>query len=39
MLKIGILGCGRIGQVHARSIKALDGAEVMAVADALPAAA
>ncbi|WP_424178821.1 inositol 2-dehydrogenase [Yoonia sp. TsM2_T14_4] len=39
MLKIGILGCGRIGQVHARSIKALDGAEVVAVADALPAAA
>ena len=39
MLRIGLLGCGRIGQVHARSIKALDDAEVVAVADALPAAA
>ena len=39
MLKIGLLGCGRIGQVHARSIKALDDARVVAVADALPAAA
>ena len=39
MLRIGILGCGRIGQVHARSIKALEGARVVAVADAIPAAA
>lgn len=39
MLKIGIVGCGRIGQVHARSIKAIDGATVAAVADALPEAA
>ncbi len=39
MLRIGILGCGRIGQVHARSIRALDDARVTAVADALPAAA
>ncbi len=38
-LKFGLLGCGRIGQVHARSIKALDGATVVAVADALPEAA
>jgi len=38
-LQIGLLGCGRIGQVHARSIKALDGATLVAVADALPAAA
>jgi myo-inositol 2-dehydrogenase/D-chiro-inositol 1-dehydrogenase len=38
-LKIGLLGCGRIGQVHARSIKALDDATVVAVADALPEAA
>jgi myo-inositol 2-dehydrogenase/D-chiro-inositol 1-dehydrogenase len=38
-LRIGLLGCGRIGQVHARSIRALDGAEVVAVADAVPAAA
>jgi myo-inositol 2-dehydrogenase/D-chiro-inositol 1-dehydrogenase len=39
MLKIGILGCGRIGQVHARSIKGLDDATIVAVADALPGAA
>lgn len=39
MLKIALLGCGRIGQVHARSIKALDDASVVAVADALPEAA
>ncbi|WP_299736729.1 inositol 2-dehydrogenase [uncultured Roseobacter sp.] len=34
MLKIGLLGCGRIGQVHARSISRIDGAVVTAVADA-----
>jgi myo-inositol 2-dehydrogenase/D-chiro-inositol 1-dehydrogenase len=34
MLNIGILGCGRIGQVHARSIGQIDGATVTAVADA-----
>lgn len=39
MLRIGLLGCGRIGVVHARSIKALDGAKVVAVADAMPDAA
>jgi myo-inositol 2-dehydrogenase/D-chiro-inositol 1-dehydrogenase len=39
MLGIGILGCGRIGQVHARSIRNLDNARVVAVADAMPAAA
>lgn len=39
MLKIGLLGCGRIGQVHARSIAQLDGIKVGAVADAMPAAA
>lgn len=38
-LRIGLLGCGRIGQVHARSIKALDDAEVAAVADAVSEAA
>jgi myo-inositol 2-dehydrogenase/D-chiro-inositol 1-dehydrogenase len=38
-LKIGLLGCGRIGQVHARSIRAMDGVSVVAVADALPDAA
>jgi predicted dehydrogenase len=26
MLNIGILGCGRIGQVHARSVNHVDGA-------------
>lgn len=39
MVNIGILGCGRIGQVHGLSIRALDQARVVAVADALPAAA
>ena len=39
MLRLGILGCGRIGQVHARSIRALEEAHIVAVADALPAAA
>lgn len=39
MLNIGLLGCGRIGQVHARSISQIDGARVAAVADAFPAAA
>ncbi|SOH92848.1 myo-inositol 2-dehydrogenase / D-chiro-inositol 1-dehydrogenase [Monaibacterium marinum] len=39
MLNIGILGCGRIGQVHARSIAQMVGARVSAVSDAIPAAA
>ncbi|MCT8160178.1 inositol 2-dehydrogenase [Pseudoruegeria sp. SHC-113] len=39
MIRIGILGCGRIGQVHAGSIARLKGAAVVAVADAIPAAA
>ena len=39
MLKIGILGCGRIGQVHARSLFMVDGARVAAVTDAFPEAA
>lgn len=39
MLRIGLLGCGRIGQVHARTIKGLDDAKVVAVSDAMPAAA
>ncbi len=34
MLKMGLLGCGRIGQVHARSIGQIDNAQVTAVADA-----
>ncbi len=39
MIRIGLLGCGRIGQVHARAIKDIVDAQVVAVADALPAAA
>ena len=39
MLRIGLLGCGRIGQVHARSIRAMDDATVVAVADTQPKAA
>lgn len=39
MLRIGLLGCGRIGQVHACTIKSLADAKVVAVADAVPAAA
>jgi len=38
-LRIGLLGCGRIGQVHARSVGALREAAIVAVADAVPAAA
>lgn len=36
MLRIGLLGCGRIGHVHAKSVSQVDGAVVMAVADAYP---
>ena len=39
MIGIGLLGCGRIGQVHARTLKTLDDAKIVAVADAVPAAA
>lgn len=39
MLKIGLLGCGRIGQVHAKTLKGMDNARVVAVSDFLPAAA
>lgn len=39
MVNIGILGCGRIGQVHARSIGHIDKARLSAVSDAFPAAA
>lgn len=38
-VRIGLLGCGRIGQVHAHSIRGLEGARVAAVADAVPEAA
>ena len=36
MLNIGLLGCGRIGQVHGRSLIYIDNARVAAVADAFP---
>lgn len=39
MINIALLGCGRIGQVHAKAIKNDPDARVVAVADALPAAA
>lgn len=39
MIRIGILGCGRIGQVHARSLMRMADASLVAVVDAIPAAA
>lgn len=39
MLKVGLLGAGRIGLVHARSIATHDGSALVAVSDAVPAAA
>jgi myo-inositol 2-dehydrogenase / D-chiro-inositol 1-dehydrogenase len=39
MLRIGVLGCGRIGQVHARSLMRLDGVKLVAVADAFASSA
>lgn len=39
MVRIGILGCGRIGQVHARSLLRLPSAKLVAVADAFSASA
>lgn len=39
MISIGLLGCGRIGQVHALSLSRIHGARLTAVADAVPAAA
>lgn len=39
MVRLGLLGCGRIGQVHARAIKDLPAAMVVAVADAMAPAA
>jgi myo-inositol 2-dehydrogenase/D-chiro-inositol 1-dehydrogenase len=39
MLNFGILGCGRIGQVHARAIMNSPDARVAAVSDFVPAAA
>ena len=34
MVRIGILGCGRIGQVHAKSLQRIQNAHLTAVADA-----
>lgn len=39
MLRIGLLGCGRIGQVHAGSLMRLETAQLVAVADAFPKSA
>jgi len=39
MIRIGLLGCGRIGQVHAKTVRTLANACIVAVADAVPAAA
>ncbi len=38
-VKFGVLGAGRIGQVHARAIASVPGATLVAVADAVEAAA
>lgn len=38
-LRIGLLGCGRIGKVHATTISSLKSASLVAVADAMPDAA
>ena len=39
MINIGILGCGRIGQVHGATLRGMTNARAVAVADAMPAAA
>ena len=39
MLRVGLLGCGRIGQVHGRTIKTMNNAHVVAVSDAFPTSA
>ena len=39
MISVGILGCGRIGQVHARSVAKSGRARLAAVCDAFPEAA
>ncbi|MEM1351627.1 MAG: inositol 2-dehydrogenase [Pseudomonadota bacterium] len=39
MISFGILGCGRIGQVHAKSLARMANARLVAVADAMPKAA
>ncbi len=39
MINIGILGCGRIGQVHGATLRGMTNARAAAVADAMPEAA
>ena len=39
MINIAVLGCGRIGQVHAGNLMGMEGARVAAVSDPVPAAA
>lgn len=39
MTRFAVLGAGRIGQVHARAIASVDGAELVAIADPVAAAA
>lgn len=39
MLNIGLLGCGRIGQVHGKTLKGMTTAHAAAVSDFLPEAA
>ncbi|WP_411889407.1 inositol 2-dehydrogenase [Yoonia sp. SDW83-1] len=39
MLNIGLLGCGRIGQVHGATLRGMKTARAVAVSDAVPAAA
>lgn len=39
MLNVGILGCGRIGQVHGKSLLRMDNARAAAVCDFMPEAA
>ena len=38
-VRLGLLGAGRIGKVHAAAIAAVPGASLVAVADAVPDAA
>ena len=39
MLNIGLLGCGRIGQVHGKTLKGMTTARAAAVSDFMPDAA
>ena len=39
MIRIGILGCGRIGQVHAGTLRSMNCAKVVTVSDFIPATA